>query len=225
MKITQFKQMLSVHGTNLERWDGYDPEEIKTFIKNSKEAAKLFKEAETLDSALNEFAVAEADPAILDNVLSKMGAEPEVTATVHNIKPNKPKKSFFGEQRLFWSGAAAACAAAVLLFVYISGLTIEAPPQSSQAVPVQIASGDVDRFLTELASLAEEEVTEIEMLALLELAQAEAMVQEASETDYMNEQEIDSFLDSLFSDTADDPALQEEMDLWELFLAGETEQL
>lgn len=221
MKITQFKKMLSVHGANLTRWEGGDPADAETFIDSSEQAQALYKEAQALDRALDSFRAEAPDPAILDQVMERLGITPaeKETATVHKFE-SRARKPFI-TRPVFWGGVSA-IAAAVLLFV--SSLSGPAVPPGApgvaviaqeNTVPVTVPVHpvpDVDIVLAELDQLAEEELARQEITGWWRMADASAA--------HPQRGEIDAFLDELFSEPPQEPEAQGEMDLWELFIAG-----
>lgn len=223
MKITQFKNSLATHGADLGRWEA-DPAEVRAFMNSSAEAQALYKEAERLDRALNSFTVDAIDPALLDRVMHRIGGKPEAApaATVHRFEP---RKKFVMPPPVFWGGAAA-CAAAIALFVSSLGVPdVPVPEQQATVVAEAAKAPAAEGMDVLLAELAEEEIVAQEIIALLDSAEA-AVPEEQAPGAPATEAEVDAFLDELFArEGEEDPALQQEMDLWDLFLEGETREL
>jgi len=169
-------------------------------------------------------------------------------ASVHKLAPQSPprKKQTSGLARpVFWGGAVA-IAASVFLFISVFGTASVSNRQALQNIVAQNEAVQVPQNIVTVAAdstlasmvmdsdvtsavdvlvdeILVEEIAQQEMIALWELADASDSIQ--------SDIEIDQFLDDLFDAPAnrpavnldDDPALQQEMDLWELFLAVENE--
>ncbi len=244
MTLIRFKQKLAMHGADLRRWDGHDEAELRAFIAANDKAAALYEETQALDAALGSFEVPAADPAILGRVMARIGAperaEQEQAAQIHHLRPDvdiEPAASLRGKpktrQPLFtppvlWGGAgAAALAAAVMLFIGVSGpmtATVTVSPVAETAA-VSAPAPSVAALAAEaeslLALVAEEEIIQYEMLALLDEQVQLSAESEAEEQQPANADDIDTFLDELFDSREPDEALQQELDLWELFLESE----
>ncbi len=220
MKITQFRKMLEVNGTDFTRWDA-DAAQARAFMKASPEAQGLYDEAEALERALDSFAVDAADPALLDKAMVRIGGKPEAAATVHRLEPRKQKPVF--ARPLYWGGAMAACAAAIVLFVSVTGGGPVAPsdPQQPAAVVAEAAPAEVDTLLAELDTMAEEEIAAQEIIGLLELADARMPAKQGP----LSDEDIDAFLEELFSGEMEPAEPADEMDLWDLFLEGDIREL
>lgn len=223
MKITQFKKMLSVHGSDLSRWEGASESDVRALMATSEDAQALYKDAMQLDAALATFEPAAPDAAILNNVLRRIGAEGEQpAASVHSFAEKKAQKAktAFIPRPVYWGGAAAIAAALVLFVSSLSGpLPERAVAPQNTVVAMQdapAADPEVEVVLAELETFTEEEIARHEINGLWQLAEAK--------TDARSEDNIDAFLDELFTEQPQDSGLQEEMDLWELFLKAQQEQ-
>lgn len=221
MNITQFKKMLAMHGADFGRWDA-DADAGRAFMKTSKEAQALYKEAETLDRALNSFAAGAADPALLDKVMNRIdGSRPDVTATVHRLEPRRKAQPFVP---VFWGGAAA-LAASVVLFVAFSGDPVPVTPERGAVVASAAGAAEepveVDTLLAEIDKLAEEEIAAQEIIAMLDTAQASSAPPAAP----LSDDEVEAFLNQLFPLDSDNPEPEPEMDAEELFPENETREL
>ncbi len=240
MKITQFKNMLALYGADIGRWDGADIDAVKALIRENAEARALYKEAEALDDALDLFDAGAADPALLDNIMARIGGEearPEaVTVPEEVIAAATTEKGlpFINMRALPYWGGAIACALVVFVAVGLAGrgqneshldkgVTVAVAQNAAFGPAVtetKTATSDIDSFLAELGTLVEEDVAEQEIIGLLAMAQnsSQAVKNNGGAAPAAGE-DIDAFLDRLFSGMEEEPA--QEMDMWNLFLESE----
>jgi len=251
MNITQFKKMLALHGADINRWDGTDIAAVKELIRSSDQARALYDEAQALDNALDMFEAGAPDPALLENVMARLGGEQKKSQPLPPVRPAAeekpaPQAGWGRNMQPYWFGAVA-CAVALLVFIGTlgdhgqdasgGGTAMTAPsvqtammhtPEAQRAVAAGARTENIDLFLAELGGIVEEEIAEYEIIGLLAAAETAAPeLQPRSKNAHkpIAEQDIDAFLEQLFTDMEEDPALQQEMDLWELFLQSETQEL
>ncbi|MCB9990783.1 MAG: hypothetical protein H6867_05320 [Rhodospirillales bacterium] len=253
MKITQFKKMVALHGADVTRWDGADIDAVKALIRESEEARALYNEAQALDDALDRFKAGSVDLSVLDDVMVRIGGEPvprssfseELKAARPGMIPDDvPAPEVIAARAaprpMIWMTAAAFMAALVVSVVFFRGegdisvqqaVVAEAPQMQEQETVLaqtDMPAEEVDRLMLEMGDMVDDELAAHEMIGLLAMAETEVPQQDVRQQDEsvpQSEEDIDAFLDQLFDDAGTDPALQQEMDLWKLFLEGQTREL
>ena len=237
MNMTQFRKMLSIHGTDFSRWDGTTPAEAKEFMESSEQAQALYKQTQALDAALDSFGADAVDPALLDRVMQRIDGEQNAEAGEEtNVRPfTVRKKTPLVMRPVFWGGLASA-AASVILFMGVINGPHSIPVQqhgtvvAANTAPKNQQGENVETVLAALDNLTEEEVAQQEIIGLWQTADAGAAVTDA---------DIDSFLDEILpvdTGTQDQAPQQppqnqpqpadDKQDLWQLFMESQgTRQL
>lgn len=195
MTVTQFRHFLARHGADLSRWEGADLDAARALIESSEEARGLYREAQALDGALDSFDPGPVDPALLERVMARIdgpqgGAVPQ-GATVHQL-PLAKRHGFGGGGLSVRAAALAACAAAVVLSFSLLSPRHGGVPQAA----------DVDGLLSEFEQMAEEDVAAQEIIGLWEVAAS----------GQAGDEDIENFLDHLFSDPVGDSGFGDESD-------------
>ena len=213
MDLNIFKRKLDAYGADFSRWEGADAGAARVFMATSGEAQALYARAEKLDRMLDAFEVAPPAHAIMGAVNSRISGARVAPFPLRIETP--PWKVAVGMGMI--------AGAVVMLFVFS---TMPPAPfvQETGAKIAVLDSGQeqVDAFISEMASLMDEDVQADEILEAIEVAQG--LPASSGESD------VDDFLDELYdagesseteaarSETATDAATDQ--DIWEMLYPG-----
>ena len=204
-----FKGKLDAYGADFSRWEGADVNEARAFMEASAEAQALHARTAKLDKVLEAFSVEAPGRDIMGGIDSRIGSAATGGAKVMPFPLRIETPSW-----KVATGMGLAAAAVVMLFVF------------STVPDVAITRGNgeeqIENFVSEMASLIEEDVQADEVFGLLEVAQAAP----AADAEY----DVDSFLDELYAadeehmvNEAAAPEVTDEKtdeDIWEMFYPG-----
>lgn len=215
MDLKTFKRKLDAYGADFMRWEGADERAARAFMAQSVEAQKLHAQAEKLDHALDSFGVVASRHTIMGGVRSRIGAAEGESA---KIMPFPLRIEMPPWKVAVGMGGAAAAAAVVLVFATIpDGIAVRVEPSPAPMIAAmpEGGQGQIDAFVSEIASWMEEDEQADEILAMLDVPTIPA-----------EEEEVDQFLDDLYkADEAyvtgrsgtDTDAVPEEPDIWDVF--------
>ena len=223
MELKTFKKNLDAYGADFARWEGIDEGEARAFLKESSEAQKLYGDAAKLDKALETYRVEAPLHSIMGAVNSRIGGAAAMAGG--KVAPFPLRINTPSWKVAMGMGALAAAVAIMLVFSTIRNYAPEQAVPGINKVAEMISDPkaqkrQVDAFVTEMASLMDEDVQIDEILGMLEVAQAATAEALPPPTDA---EDVDVFLDEIYEASEDfmiekaAPAASRGDDIWDMF--------
>lgn len=244
-----FLEKLSIHGADFSRWDNVDAAAAEIFLNDNDSVKDDYEQAKALDSTLSHYKVPsdfKADT-IIGVVSDKIAADKVSGIADAKLKAKNRKTGMV----YYWGGGMAVAASLILMFLVqnpapsalpdgveireVSSNFRDIESQSSETLMLAaLEREEAQLFATWERALAED-LSQREIISLWDTAQATNVTPETSaaaqgtnaqpasvtRSDIAAPQKIDDFIENSYVPLADDVLLENEMNLWELYLASE----
>jgi len=204
-----FEEMLEMHGADTARWSGFETFDCEAFLAQNTDLKEAYEQARALDSWLDTDKIETPDfNALQERILAQVSSQKIVPFTF---------KAHIASYR-----APYAAAAMIVVFcaIVLNLWTPSAQDVGNQAV-IDVAYSDIVSLEAEIMNVIEQEIVLAELSSTWRTMQVKPAPIQPQEGDPV-ENEIDQFLDNVFPEAPpSDEGLEQEMDLWDLFLQSE----